>query len=151
MDHKYNIKSTKEEKTKMTLRFSVLSNDATYQLSRSAPSVNEDGSTITIILNTTGVQNQQIIPYVISGAGITTADFDGVASLTGNFIIVNGVATLPLTVRADLAVEGAETFTVTLENGASISVDINDTSGTPIVSYWIVNITTDTEWKCIYL
>jgi hypothetical protein len=79
------------------------------------------------------------VPYTISGAGITSGDFDSMqvngssisTALTGNFIIQNGVSTLRVVVAADRSNEGAETFTVRLNNGLAVSVTINDTS-TPV-------------------
>lgn len=111
----------------MSMRFSVISNSATYQLTRSVAAVDE-GNQVTITLNTSGVQNGQKLPYTVSGPNITTSDFVGLASLSGEFAINNNTSTLILTTNADLTQEGAETFSVTLENGTGISVDINDTS-----------------------
>lgn len=100
--------------------------DVSYSLSRSASSVDE-GSSVTITLNTVNVANGNI-PYTISGTGITSGDFSP-ATLTGNFNLSSGTASVTLTLSADATLEGAESFLLSLDNGkASISVSINDTS-----------------------
>lgn len=97
----------------------------TYNLSRSASNVDE-GNTITFTLTTTNVTNGTTVPYTITG--VTTGDIAG-ASLTGNFTVNSNTAGLTLTATADATTEGAETITVTLDNGqSSISATINDTS-----------------------
>jgi hypothetical protein len=109
---------------------------AAYQLSNSVASVNE-GGVVMFTLVTQNVSDGTQVPYTISGAGITTGDFDSMqvngssisTALTGNFIIQNGVSTLRVVVAKDSTTEGAETFTVRLNNGqAAVSVTINDTS-----------------------
>jgi hypothetical protein len=95
----------------------------TYSLSRSVASVNE-GSNFTITLNTTNVANGTLVPYTISGTGITTADING-ASLTGNFTVNSNTASIIFTTTLDFVTEGTETFTLSLNNGlSSVSVDI---------------------------
>jgi uncharacterized delta-60 repeat protein len=123
----------------MSIRFSVISNSATYQLNRSVIAVDENAQ-VTITLTTTGVQNGQALPYTISGTGITTSDFVGLSSLTGEFTVIDGSANVVLTTNGDLTVEGKETFTLALDNGTSITVDINDTSALPPETYWINTI-----------
>ena len=92
---------------------------ATYSLTRSVASVNEGSSfTITFATNQSGP-----FPYTITG--VSTGDING-ASLTGT--VTNGTV-LTYTVTADLLLEGAETFSIALNNGlASTTVLINDTS-----------------------
>ena len=103
-----------------------------YTLSRSATTVDE-GNSVTITL-TTNVPNGTVIPYTISGTNITSADISG-ASLTGNFTISGGTASVTLNISADYATEGNETFTLALNNGAaSIAVTIIDTTLTPTYS-----------------
>jgi len=97
----------------------------TYQLSSSTASVNE-GATLTITLATTNLSNGATVAYTITGA--TSADLNG-ASLTGNFTISSGSASLVLSIANDYLTEGNETLTLALNNGAaSISVTIIDTS-----------------------
>jgi hypothetical protein len=94
---------------------------ATYSLTRSVASVNEGGSfTITFATNQSGS-----FGYTITG--VTSADISS-ASLTGT--VTNGDV-LTYTVSNDTTTEGAETFTITLNNGlATRSVTLNDTSKT---------------------
>ena len=95
-----------------------------YTLTRSTSSVNE-GATQTITLTTSGVANGNI-PYTITG--ITAADLN-TGSLSGNFAIVNGAATLSFTFVNDFSKEGTESAVLSLTNGAaSISWNVNDTS-----------------------
>ena len=104
-----------------------------YALSASTASVNEGGS-FTITLTTTSVSNGTLVPYTITG--VSSADIGG-ASLTGNFTVSNGSASLAVTVTADSLTEGTETFTLTLNNKIptiSASVTIVDTSITPTYS-----------------
>ena len=107
---------------------------ATYALSSSAASVNE-GSAVTISLITTGVADATSVPYTISG--VSSADISG-ASLTGNFTVSSGAASVSLTLAADTTTEGAETLSLALDNGvATQQVTINDTSVTPSADYTI--------------
>jgi len=100
----------------------------TYALSRSSASVNE-GSTFTITLTTTNVANGTLVPFTITG--VESADIDD-ASLTGNFTVVSGTASIVFTATEDFLTEGTQTFTLTLNlSGTDIQVIINDTSLTP--------------------
>ena len=104
----------------------------TYSLSISggATTVNE-GSSFTVVLTTTGVSNGTNVAYTISGSGITTGDIGG-ASLTGNFTISSGTASITFNVTADATTEGTESLTLALDNGqSSVSINILDTSATP--------------------
>ena len=94
-----------------------------YSLTRSAASVNEGGS-FSITFNT-----NQAGSYGYTITGVSSADIGG-ASLTGTFTYDEESRTYNVT--ADSTTEGAETFTMSLNNGqASSSVTINDTSVTP--------------------
>lgn len=109
---------------------SVVNPNATYNLTASTAAINE-GSQILLTLETSGVQAGHHVPFTISGTNITAADFVP-AGLTGYFVVDrSGVSTVSLTLATDTKTEGAESFAVTLHNGAgSLSVDtaINDTS-----------------------
>lgn len=120
----------------MAFKFSVISSSATFGLV-SNPTTTDEGTTSTVTLTTTGVQNGQAIPYTITGTGITTADIGG-ASLTGNFIVQNGHAAVVLTISNDLSTEGFETLTLTLDYTAiAVTVGINDTSNAVVTdTYW---------------
>jgi hypothetical protein len=102
----------------------------TYTLTRSASTVNEGGSVV-ISLATTNVANNTFVPYTISGNNITVADFTGLSSLYGSFMVSHNAAELTLIVAADFTTEGDETFFVTLDGvlpPVSTSVTISDTS-----------------------
>ena len=111
----------------------VAPGEPTFALVRSKTSVNE-GKSFTITLETDNVAAGTLVPYTITGTGITTADIGG-ASLTGNFTVdTAGDAFQTFNVTADATTEGAETFTLTLDGKSiSTSVTFNDTSTTIIV------------------
>lgn len=118
-------------------RLSVISSNATYSLARNVNPIGENSEVVTITLTTTGVQNGQSIPYTITGTGITSSDFVGSPSLTGNFVVQNNTAYFTLTTYADNTLEGPETFTVTLnDSGAFITVNITDTSAVQPGDTW---------------
>jgi hypothetical protein len=98
----------------------------TYELTSSVSSINEGGS-VTFTLTTTLVADGIIIPYIITG--VSTADIGG-ASLTGDFTINNGTASVTFNITEDLTTEGTETMTIT-SAGQTASVTINDTSLSP--------------------
>jgi hypothetical protein len=104
----------------------VDANTPTYTLSSDKTTVNE-GSTLTLSLNTSNVANGVAVPYAITG--VVGSDI-GMAPLSGNFIInANGQASLILNITSDLATEGVEALTLALNNGlASVTVTIADTS-----------------------
>ena len=100
----------------------------TYSLTGSN-NVNE-GASAGYLLTTTNITDGTLVPYTITG--VSSADIDG-ASLTGNFTITSGLATLNLTITEDLTTEGNETLTLSLDNGkSSIQTVINDTSVEPL-------------------
>jgi len=100
----------------------------TRTLTSATASADEPGN-ISIVLTTTGIVNGSQVAYTITG--VSSADLDG-ASLTGNFVVNNNVASVNFTVTADETPEGPETFTLTLNgSGESVSVTINDTSDAP--------------------
>lgn len=113
-------------------KLSTTSPSATYQVTSSVGSVDE-GSTVTITLQTTGVQYLQQIPYTIEGTSL--ADFVGLASLSGAFVVQrDGSAQVVLQLAADNTTEGPEAFDVVLFNGSRITVAVNDTSINQAVS-----------------
>jgi hypothetical protein len=118
----------------MAFKFSVISNTATFAVSSSTAATLE-GTNVTMTLITTGVQDGQAIPYVISGTGITSADISG-ASLTGNFMVQSGHASVVLTIADDGITEGTEHLVLTVtHNGISYSasVDITDVPNKAII------------------
>lgn len=99
-----------------------------YVLTTNDSTVNE-GSSVTISLATTGVSNGTLVPYTISG--VSTSDIS-LGSLTGNFTVSSGAASLTFTIENDITTEGAETLTLALNNGqASVDIDIADSSLSP--------------------
>lgn len=107
-------------------RFSVIANDATYDITSNLATINE-GNTITITLNTAGVQNYQPLPYTITGDGITVDDFVGRTKLTGFILIYGNTGQVVLPLALDYDYENKETFTVTMDDsGVSVTVDVKN-------------------------
>jgi Concanavalin A-like lectin/glucanases superfamily len=101
-----------------------------YSLAKSPTTSINEGSTVTITLNTQYVDDNTVIPYTITG--VTSDDING-ASLTGSFTVVTGTANVVLTIKADKLTEGVETLVLALDGlSTSISVIINDTSVTTV-------------------
>ena len=96
----------------------------TYNLSSSSASVDE-GENLTISLTTSNVADGPIA-YTITG--IQSDDLSS-GSLTGNFQLSGGSADLNLSIASDLSFEeGNETLSLSLDNGHSVSVLVNDSS-----------------------
>ena len=94
-----------------------------YALSSDKASVSEGTSFVITLANNITVTNTPI-PYTISG--VTSADITN-ETLTSNLTPASNTKTIAVT--ADSALEGDETFTMTLDNGTSnVSVAIADTS-----------------------
>ena len=101
-----------------------------YTLNYNTGTVSE-GSPVIITLSNTGLPDGTLVPFAISGTGITTFDFLNLTILTGNFIIRNGTSSITLTPAQDLRTEGAETFILRLTGtgrNESISIVVLDTS-----------------------
>jgi hypothetical protein len=81
-----------------------------YALSVSTSQVIE-GQSFTVTLNTLNVENDTVIPYVITG--VDSDDIEG-ASLSGGFTVQNNRSTLTVQTTADSIAEGIETFVLTL-------------------------------------
>ena len=115
---------------------SVIINDTsqgpTYSLTSSSESINE-GQSVLFTLTTTNVTDGTTIPYTVTG--IDVADLVS-GSLTGVFTINSNQGTQSYGLVNDTTTEGAETLTLSLDNGAaSKNVIINDTSvGVPSYS-----------------
>lgn len=104
----------------------------TYSLTSDVSNVNE-GGTVTFTLTTTNLADATTIPYTITG--IDANDLSS-GSLTGNFTLVGNTATASFTLAGDTSTEGAETMTLTLDNGSTaLDVTVNDTSITDFASY----------------
>jgi hypothetical protein len=116
---------------------SVLINDTSrsplpiYQLNATAGSVNE-GLAATFVLSTTNLQFGTVVSYSLSG--VSAADIVG-GALNGSVTVgSDGQATFLVSIAADNLTEGPETLTVTA-GGSSASVQINDTSRSPLPTY----------------
>ena len=100
----------------------------------SASSGFAEAGTVTIQLKTSNIANGTVVPFTLSGTGISAADFS-LATLSGSFTVSStdggktGSASVTLTLAADVAAEGLESATLTLNNGrASITFNIGDFS-----------------------
>jgi len=115
--------------TNTSITFNILNLlHPTYALSANPTSVTEGGN-FTITLTTTDVANGTVIPYTISGTGITASDFSigGSSSFTGNFTIQNNTSTITVTTLADYFTESSENLRLTLDTiGTLIDVPIAD-------------------------
>jgi hypothetical protein len=102
----------------------VIINDTSfeyYTLTANRASVNE-GNSFTVTLSTS-----MPLPLGYTITGVSSIDFIGNPSLTGNFTSNNQVLTF--TANADVSTEGPEYFLLSLNNGqANANVLINDTS-----------------------
>lgn len=106
-----------------------------------AGSVNE-GATVSVAIATTNLAQGTAVYWQLSGAGITTGDFNGLASLSGNVTTdAAGQAVVNLGIRADATTEGNELLGFALYSDSSYStkladttVTLQDTSLTPVVS-----------------
>jgi|694.fasta_scaffold01688_17 hypothetical protein len=123
---------------------------ATYTLSATSSTVNE-GSAVTITLDTVGIPNNTLVPYTITGTGIDTDDFVGLASLSGNFIILNNQGRITLNIKNDLKTESDETFVLRLSGVAGgLLIDSTNliswsrTSGSWSKSFTVTNL--DRNW-----
>ena len=105
---------------------STLTITPTYLITSSTPVIKE-GNSVTFTLTTTNCANGTVIPYTISGGGITSADIGGIL-LSGNFTVNNNRSTpLILNITNDLIIEGNEILTLTLTGlGISTTVSISD-------------------------
>jgi hypothetical protein len=105
---------------------------ATYTLSTTSSTVNE-GSNVTIILDTIGVPNNTLVPFTITGTNIDTDDFTNLTSLSGNFNVRSNQGSITLDTKKDLKTEFDETFVLRLTATAgseNIGIIIKDTSKT---------------------
>lgn len=107
----------------------------TYTLSSSEVSVNEGGQ-FTIYLTTTAVAEGTVVPFTISGISADDLIAPGLTTLTGSFTVASdGTDGWDFFLSEDLATEGTEVFTLTLDGTSNnIQVNINDTSTAPVPS-----------------
>ena len=107
----------------------------TYAIS-SASSVNE-GSSLSVTVNTTGVTNGTTLYWtILYGSSSSSADF---SSQSGSFTINSNTGSFSVPVTADTLTEGSENFKLRIRTGSlsgtivktSGYITINDTSTTP--------------------
>jgi len=96
--------------------------EAEFSFKTNLPGVS-DGNSIIVYMYTRNVPNGTVLPYTISGAGITGTDFNP-ATLTGSFTVsstdggLSGMASTTITIAADSGItEGEEIALLSLNNG----------------------------------
>ena len=114
-----------------------------YALVTSANTINES-QTAAITLYTSNIANGTQVPYTITG--VELADISTPSSLTGNFTVNNGQASVLITTVNDFTTEGAQILTLTLDNvGNQATVQILDTSTDPVPSYVLIPFTNEID------
>lgn len=84
------------------------------------------GQSITITLTTTDVIDNTLVPYIINGSGITSADING-APLNGNFLVINGSANIVLTITPGTPSIGVKVLHLALNSNLSfVNIIINE-------------------------
>lgn len=102
---------------------------ATFALT-SDVAASDEGTTVYFTLATTNVAEGATYSYTLSGTNITNGDVDG--SLAGTATIdASGNAVIAVDFTNDQLTEGLETITMSVA-GQTASVNINDTSTTPV-------------------
>ena len=93
-----------------------------------------EGQSLTLTINAEGVANGTVIPYTLSGTGVTSGDITG--GLSGSFTVNNGQGSITITTSLDRVTEGSEQLLVTLGGTASgtpaFSINIADIGLTPV-------------------
>ena len=144
LDANANVKASKTAFSPM-MSFALMSSAdpvPTYTHSVSATDVDE-GNSFTTTISTTNVDDGTNLYWELSGSGITSGDFSS-GALTGTASISSNSATFSHTVDEDSTTEGTETITIkvysdsgrTEQVGNTLSVNIADTSTTPILGEW---------------
>ena len=100
--------------------------EAEFTFKTNLPGVS-DGNSIIVYMYTRNVPNGTVLPYTISGAGITGTDFNP-ATLTGSFTVsstdggLTGMASTTITIAADSGItEGEEIALLSLNNGLGVA------------------------------
>ncbi len=109
----------------------------TYAIS--GPAAADEGSSLVFSVSTTNLAAGSTLYWRFSGTGITTADFTGLAALSGSVTLqADGRAMIAAAVAADALSEGSETLVVDLYSDAALTTRVagasallNDTSLTP--------------------
>ena len=94
-----------------------------------------EGRSFTLTIDAEGVANGTVVPYTLSGTGITSGDIVG--GLSGSFTVNNGQGSITVTTALDRLTEGTEQLLVTLGGTAAgtpaFTVSIADIGLTPVV------------------
>ena len=115
----------------------LMSLPSTYKLSANASAVNE-GDSAQFNLVTTNVPAGTVVPFVLSGLGITSADLKS-GTLSGNVSVSSTGSTLiSIPISADNLTEGTEVLTLTTQ-GQTASLSVLDTSLNPTYYTPVVN------------
>ena len=109
----------------------------TYAIS--GPAAADEGSSLAFSVSTTNLAAGSTLYWRFSGTGIASADFTGLAALSGSVTLqADGSALISAAVAADALSEGSETLVVDLYSDAALttrvagtSAVLNDTSLTP--------------------
>lgn len=133
----------------------VLPTGPTYSLSSSVTSVTE-GSSVTFTLNTTNLEDNSLVRWIVAGNNVNSADFLGISTLEGNFNVVANTASVTFNVNPDERTEGVEYFYLTLPDvpDAPIApVSISDSSRAPIgdLAKFYINSNTPVIDEGVYL
>jgi hypothetical protein len=120
---------------------------ATYALGQTR-SIIDEGSVVTIYLDTTGLPDGTLVPYAIEPYEDSNIDdFDFTVPRIGNFTVVGNRSRLDIGARSDQVFEGSETFQVRLTGPGRtefVTVGINDTSvGAPQARFFITSSSTN--------
>jgi hypothetical protein len=94
-----------------------------------------EGRSFTLTIDAEGVADGTVVPYTLSGTGITSGDIAG--GLSGSFTVNNGRGSITVTTALDRLTEGTEQLLVTLGGTAAgtpaFTVSIADIGLTPVV------------------
>jgi hypothetical protein len=108
-----------------------------------APTVTNEGTTITATVTTLGVDNGVTVNYTVTG--VSSGDLSS-GSLTGTITISSNTGTVAFGIANDGLTEGQDILTITLAAqdsagtntlSASASAIINDTSNDPTTALWL--------------
>ena len=110
-------------------RLSQLVDPNTPSYAVSAPASVNEGASLIFNLSTTNVAANTPLYWRISGTGISTADFVGLASLQGTLVVDgSGGAVLQTNVAADGLSEGNETLLFDVFSDAGLTTKVTGTS-----------------------
>ena len=134
-----NFSSINTDLTDLENRLDNIGDGASSYTLSATPNPVDEGVSVTITLDTTNVFQGEEIPYTITPNGASlTDDFVSPIASTGHFKIENDTADLGLAIKEDDLTESSpESFTLTVNAGNNpyITVNINDTSQTPVPTY----------------